>query len=79
MINIICKGIWPIPDETKDCPVCGHYTENFILERKRYANPTMGQCCIATNFDFAQMYPTFCCDVCHTVWQYLGEEENNDE
>lgn len=74
MINIVCKGFANIPDEAKHCPVCGQYREFYHLENLQYADPRDArvQCNIV---DFAQKYPTFLCDNCKTIWQYLGEEE----
>lgn len=34
MINIVRKGIHPIPDEVKHCPVCNKYTQFYKLKDK---------------------------------------------
>lgn len=78
MINIIRKGIWPIPDEAKKCPVCGEYAQHYSLENLhsvplRIAN----SCCNLA--DPTQKYPTFHCEECQTIWQYLGEKEEEEQ
>lgn len=74
MINIIRKGIWPIPKEAKRCPVCKELAQNFMLQRLQGLYQNRCQCVDAT-----QMYPTMICKVCDTVWQYLGENEEEKE
>lgn len=81
MINIIRKGIYPIPHEARKCPVCGKLREEslFTLENEQYANPVRNQMSMEDDFDFAQKYPTFICDNCKTMWQYLGEKKEENK
>lgn len=73
MINIVRKGIWPIPQEARKCPVCELEAQEFELERLK---PTYNMCqCL----DSVQYYPTMQCKNCGTVWQYLGEKEETQE
>lgn len=71
MINIVRKGFAHIPDEVKHCPVCGKYEQFYRLEGFRSDNPNLMAC--QHTGDFIQKYPTFTCDNCKTIWQYLGE------
>lgn len=67
MIEIIQKGIWPIPDEARKCPVCGQREDHFNLElnlRLSAKRPYL---------------PAFTCERCKTKWQYLGEKEEEKE
>lgn len=80
MINIVRKGIAYIPDEAKHCPVCGTYMyDRYTLEYYKYANPFLEQAQIRPEMDFIQKYPTFVCERCQTIWQYLGEKEEEKE
>lgn len=81
MINIVRKGIWPIPDEARKCPVCGNIREiyQFTLENKLYANPVAEKLQQYRMVNFIQKYPTFTCDLCQTIWQYLGKKEEDKE
>lgn len=78
MINIIRKGFAHIPNEAYVCPVCGKKTDTYFLQNLEYADPTMNLC-QAIIKDYAQKFPTFLCMGCQTVWQYLGEKEEDKE
>ena len=45
MINIICKGIYPVPDEARKCPVCGKYRiEKQLAEKEAMIDWLAGMC-----------------------------------
>lgn len=69
-INIVMKGIYPIPEEVHVCPVCGHVEKYSYLDRFQVFN---GEEMEKTG-RISNVYPTFICDRCNTMWQYLGEE-----
>lgn len=80
MINIYRKGIAHVPETAKCCPVCGQVQGNFTLERKLEASPMAEICQQVTEIiDYAQKYPTFVCEHCQTIWQYLGETPEKEE
>lgn len=74
MIDITRKGIWPITEEAKHCPVCGEYTETFSLGERFILG---SDCCQYTAT--RQYYPTFECSRCRTQWQYLGEAPEKEK
>ncbi len=78
MINIICKGIYPIPNEAKTCPVCGEYAQRYYLDKMQHTNSVYNQCQHEVD-DYIQRYPTFTCARCQTIWQYLGEKVLTEE
>lgn len=79
MINIIRKGIYPILQEVKKCPVCGKYEQFYRLEDKHEAQHLKCQQAIIDKDYYVQKYPTFTCDECQTIWQYLGEKKEEKE
>lgn len=82
MINIVRKGLANIPYEARKCPVCGKKQPSFMLEKRVYTNPLEAQaqeCRIVNEKEYIQGYPTFICDNCQTIWQYLGEKEEEKE
>lgn len=79
MINIIRKGFANIPDEARKCPVCGEYVEHYMLEDKYEAPHLSCRQAIIDRDYYVQKYPTFTCDKCNTIWQYLCEKEEEKE
>lgn len=79
MINIVRKGISPVTQEAKKCPVCGIYAQHYILEDKWEPPYLKCQQAIIDRNYYVQKYPTFTCTNCQTIWQYLGEKEEEKE
>lgn len=74
MIDITRKGIWPITEEAKHCPVCGQYMKFFTLEERLLFRSGYCQYTVTR-----QYYPTFECSRCRTQWQYLGEAPEKEK
>lgn len=79
MINIVRKGIFPIPDDARKCPVCEEYAQHYSLENKYEAQHLRCQQAIIDRDYYVQKYPTFTCNNCQTIWQYLGEQKEEKE
>lgn len=79
MINIVRKGISPIPDEARKCPVCGEYAQQYSLENKYESYNLRCQQVVIDKYYYVQKYPTFTCKNCQTIWQYLGETPEKKE